>query len=801
MRRVLSLRHGVPCFGRGILSHGMLGAGCWLGIATGAVAQSQPPPASAPAIAPAAKAPRRDIAENLRVEAVRRPDAAGGLLRRQTEDKAVGTVDQAFIATQAPIQNADQYVRLLPGALVQNSDPFGLSQQFSLEVHGLGPDEIGYTLEGMPLNDIGYYSAYPSQAIDSENIDQISLAPGTADLDSPVISEAGGLMKISMVDPTLHSGGSIDASVGSLDTDREFIRLDTGLLGASGLRAFVSYSHTDSEQWRGSGRVKRQHIDFKLVHEWGDGNRVAWSGEWHDAVTPAYQNPTLASYRSEGPNGVDNNYAATFTPGGTDDWKDYDQTFRVFYTSMPTRLALASRLALDVTPYAQYGFGNSPFEDVLDPTAVYTGAAGPFATAIPNAAATGGSVMANVLDRQYRAGVIAKLTWTVGANRVVFGDWYDYSDEADIQSYSALGPQGVPADIWGDDVRQQLRLASGPMAGQLLLDDRDVVITQNDELFVADALMLLDGRLTIEAGLKYATTARDGVNEVPGPQYRATIDDNEPLPRAGVRYRIDAAQMVFASVSTDFRSPSEQTFFNQYDQGGLSYSANLDLKPEYSISETLGYRYNGERLIGSISAFNYDFTNRQISTLGGPSGLENLSVNAGGQTSRGIDAEAGTQPWSHLSPYASVEYLHATIDNDIEDGTDFARTAGRTATSSPEFQAAIGLHYDDGTVFGQFDVKYVGKQYTTFVNDESIPASATPDLSIGYRLPKAGLPHRAELQLNFINIGSPFLSGVAAPTIAARNTLGRYGTPIAGVAPTYFVSSGLAVLFTAKQAF
>ena len=739
----------------------------------------------------------RTTVEDVRVEATRRRAAGGGLIKRQGDDKSVSTVSQAFIATQAPIGNAYQFVQLVPGALVQMSDPFGLSQQLGLNVHGLGQDEIGYTLEGMPLNDIGYYAAYPSQFIDAENIDEISLAQGSADLDSPVLSEAGGLLKITMLDPSLHSGGSVDASYGSFNTNREFIRLDSGLIGGSGLRAFLSYSHTGSDAWRGDGRFKRQHIDFKVVREWGDGNRIAWSGEWHDAITPTYENPTLASYDAYGAQSPVNNYAGSFTPGGDDYWRDYDETFRVLYTAIPTQLTLNDRLVVNATPYFQYGYGNSPFEDVLDPAAVYQGAAGPYATNIPDAAATGGSVMANVLERQYRAGVVAKLTWTMGNNSVVVGDWYDYSNEADIQSYSALSAQGVPADIWGDNRAQFLRLSTG----QVLLDDADVVITQTDELFAGDILKLLDRRLTIEAGLKYAMVDRSGVNLVPAPQYNADIYDDLPLPRAGVRYAIDRTQSVFASVSTDFRTPSEQTFFDQYDQGALVNSANLDLKPEYAISETLGYRWEGARIIGSVSLFNYNFTNRQIATLGGPSGLENLSINAGGQTSRGIDAEAGARPWHHLSPYLSVEYLHATIDNNIQDGTDEASTAGKVATSSPEFQAAFGLHYDDGTVFGQFDVKYVGKQFTTFTNDESIPSTVTPDLSVGVRLPKGGLARRTELQLNFINIGGTFLSGVATPTISAQDVRGKFGTVIAGTAPTYYLSSGTAVLFTAKQAF
>ena len=758
-----------------------------------------------PHTAPATPRHARTTVTEVVVHAAHRT-AGAGLIRRENADKQVSTVSQAFIRTQAPIQNAYQYVALTPGALVQTTDPFGLSPDSSINIHGLGQDELGYTLEGMPLNDIGYYTAYPSQFIDSENIDEISLAQGSADLDSPVISEAGGLMKITMLDPSFTPGGSLDVSYGSFDTNREFIRLDSGLLGDSGIRAFLSYSNTQSDQWRGSGRVRRQHIDFKFVREWGDGNRIAWSGEWHDAVTPTYDRPTLASYDQYGAQSPENNYDATFTPGGYNYYKDYLQTFRIFYTAIPTRLALTDRLTFETTPYFQYGYGNTPYEDVLDQTAVYQGAAGPYTTSIPNDAATGGSVMANFEDRQYRTGLVNKVTYTLGQNTITAGNWFDYSNESDVQSYSALSPTGVPADIWGDNLAQQLRLTSGPDAGRLLLDDADVVITQTNVLFAGDELKLLDDKLDIQAGLKYAMTDRQGVNLVPGPQYAADIYDDEPLPRIGARYRIDRANMLFASVSTDFRTPSEQTFFNQYYQGALTYSANTGLKPEYSISQTLGYRYQGPRIIGSISLFNYDFTNRQISTLGGPSGQENLSINAGGQTSRGIDLEAGTRPWHHLSPYVSAEYLHATIDNDILDGTDYARTTGKTAIRSPQFQAALGLNYDDGTWFGQFDVKYVDRQYTTFTDDESIPAYVTPDLSVGYRLPKLGLPRldpasRTELQLHFINIGGDFLSGVATPTINAKPTLGKFGTLIPGTEPTYYLSSGLAILFTAKQVF
>jgi iron complex outermembrane receptor protein len=524
-------------------------------------------PVDSTARKPVVRAPSRTTAEDIVVTSSRRPTTGGGLIKKQTEAKSVSTISAAYIATQASIQNAYQYVALAPGALVSTADPFGLSTQFSINVHGLGQDELGYVLEGMPLNDIGYYTAYPSQFIDSENIDEVSLAQGSADLDSPVISEAGGLMKLSMLDPSVHPGGSVDASYGSFNTSREFIRLDSGLIGDTGIRAFVSYSHTGSDQWRGDGRVKRQHVDFKAVKEWGDGNRVTLSGEWHDGITPSYLKPTLESYEQYGAQAPENNYAHSFTPGGYDYWKDYVGTFRVVYVAAPSRLTLTDNLTLNVTPYWQYGYGNGPYEDVYyDQSAVYQGGAGPYSTKIPNFVANGGSVMANFEDLQYRAGLVSKLTYTTGPNTIILGDWYDYSDESDIQSYSGLSRTGEPADIWAEATSQLLRITSGPYAGKVLLSNSDDVITQTNEIFAADTLKLLDDKLSIEAGFKFAMVSRDGVNQVPGPQYRADINNAEPLPRFSVKYQIDPLNMVYVSASTDFRTPSEQTFFNQYYQ-------------------------------------------------------------------------------------------------------------------------------------------------------------------------------------------------------------------------------------------
>jgi hypothetical protein len=735
---------------------------------------------------------RHTPAQEIQVAAPRAKPRGGGLIKTETVAKAVSTVSSVYIDTQAAIQNTYQYLALAPGANVAATDPYGLSEQGSIDVRGLGQDELGYVLEGMPLNDIGYYTAYPAQFVDSENIEAVALAQGAADLDSPVISAAGGLIDITMKDPLLRAGGLLDLSYGSYHANREFLRLDSGLLGSSSVRAFISFSHTGADNWRGSGRDKRTHLDFKIVKEWNADNRVSVVGTYHDGIATSYVMPTLAQFEQYGRSGADN-YAGNFAQGGADYWPLYVGTFRLFYMSAPSYLGLGDGWRYDATPYWQYGYGNSPAGEVLSATGNYNGTAGPYTVAVPGS----GVVEADYLDEQYRAGLVQKLTYAAGHNSLELGYWYDYDDEVDSEPFAAVSAAGLPGDNWQDTQRGLIRLPNGT----LLEQGHDHVETQVNMLFVGDTLSLLDGKLRLEAGFKEAMVRRDGTNELPGPQYKALVNSAEPLPRLAARYQVDGANQVFANVTTNFRSPSEATLFDAYYQGALYAAANTNLKPEYSIAEELGYRYQGGMVTAAATFFNYNFTNRQIATLVGANFI-NESINAGGQTSRGVDVEAGMRPWHGLSPYVSGEYLNATIDDDIRAGNDYVPTAGKTAVRSPRLQGAVGLTYDDGRFFATASVKYVGYQYATFTNDEKIPAHAQGDLAIGYRLPKIGRSARPEVKLNLINItDTNFLSGVADPTLNALPVVGRFGTVISGAAPTYYVAGGFAAIVSLKQVF
>lgn len=743
---------------------------------------------------PARAAAPADDADPGSIRVVGHPDPEG-LLPDQTAAKAVSAISAEFIVKQAPTFNAFQLVGLLPGANVSSSDPYGLSVSSSLTLRGLGQDEIGVLLEGAPQNDIGYYYAYPAQFADAENIRQVSLTQGAVDIDSPTVGGAGGLLSVTLDDPHARRGALIDLSLGSYNERRVFARVDTGTIGTTGLKAFVSFSDNRADNWRGAGYDTRQHVDAKLLNEWGNGNRASIALSFNQGDTSSYPSPKLADWQA---NGRGYNYDKHYSDGDTNYWRFYRSPFRNLYFSAPVHLTLGDRLALDTTSYLQFGYGNSPYGTQLSATGNYLGTealAQPIA--LPGAENGVATVLGNYTGSQFRVGNVAKLTFQTGAQRITAGLWFDYGTDHDIQSYTSIGADGRPNDIWGSS-GQAIHTADGRLLAYE--DERTTTVTKG--FFLSDNVTLTP-RLTIEAGFKGVDVLHNGQNYLPGPQSAVRFDSFAALPRAALHYRIDDRQQVFANVTTNFRAPDEYTLYNSYSSGTLTAQGTTALRNEYSVSEELGYRVIGANVSASLTAFHYHFRNRQLATVINSGGaLINSTINAGSQTSYGLDGEIDYRPAKGVSLYVSGEYLHARIADDLPVDGDYLPTAGKHAVSSPTMQYGLGGTYDDGRVFGSFALKYVGRQYSTFTNDESIAGYATLDMSVGVHL--AGLidQKRTDLRLNLINATNPHvLSGVSAISTNAQDTTGRNGTAIAGSPPAYYIGSGRAVVVTLSRAF
>ena len=744
--------------------------------------------------ASAAGAQVSDPVEPAEIRVVGKQDPAG-LLPDQKVPRAQSAISADFIVKQAPTLNAFQLVTLLPGANVASSDPYGLSTSSSLTLRGLGQDEIGVLMEGAPQNDIGYYYAYPSQFADPENLRRISLAQGSVDIDSPTLGGAGGLLSLALDDPKARRGALVDLSLGSYAARRGFFRIDTGTIGTTGLKAFLSYSNTRADNWRGAGYDTRQHVDAKILNEWGAGNRASLALSYNDANSSSYPSPTLAEWNAQG---RDFNFDERYTAGNTNYWRLYRAPFRNLYASAPVHVVLNDRLALDTTSYLQFGYGNSPYGTQLTTEGNFLGTeelVQPIA--LPGAVDGVATVLGNYTGDQMRVGNVSKLTLKAGKHTVTAGLWFDYGTDRVTQSYTSIDADGQPLDRWGYRAKA-IRTADG----RLLAYENQRTVTVTKSIFLADSIAL-SPRLTIDAGFKGVNVLRNGRTYLPGPQDKVRNDSFAALPRAAIHYRLDDRQQLFANITTNFRTPNEFTLYNSYFGGEVVVRGTNALKNEYSVSQEIGYRFIGEQLSASVTGFHYKFRNRQLATVIDQGGAQvNATINAGGQTSYGVDAEIDYRPVAGVSLYLSGEYLRARIDDDLPVGTDFLPTRGKHAVSSPTVQFGAGGIYDDGRFFGSVASKYIGGQYASFTNDERIKGYATLDLSVGMHLADWLDGKRTDLRVNAINVTDPrVLAGVQSVSTNAQDTIGRNGTVIAGSPPAYYVGSGAAVMATISRAF
>lgn len=719
----------------------------------------------------------------------------GGLMPHQTAAKSISGVTRDFIAKQSPTTNALTLLKAMPGVIVAGSDPLGTSDRMNVSIRGLNQTEIGTTFEGMPVGDRLYYSPFTSEWADTENLGFVDVAQGSPDISAPVYNSVGGQINAGLRSPSDHFGGLLDFAGGTKAVNREFMRIDTGYIGKSGIKGYTSFSHSGNDNWRGVGGQTRDHVDSRFVKEWGVGNRIAPFVAWNLVKADLFTNPTLAQWNQSKDS---YNYSGNYHFSNTLYQKFHFYRRQTVMLAAPSEFTLARDLTLSITPYFMYNHGIINGASVLNDSTSHYGNSSAGQLGLPYSQ-DGKTTVENVDPyTQFSAGQNAYITWKKGHNTLQAGYWYDYFDHNEATSYAVADANGNVQNAYG---HAPVRTASGA----ILRSFDGHIIQQINALFISDTLKLFKDRLTLNAGFKEVMVSRSATSGVPGTTYAVTANDAIPLPQVSASFRLTPHDQIYINGTTAFREPASiNSYVDIYSvaTGKMSSTHASNLKPEYSIAEELGYRHDGF-VNFSAAFFNYNFTNRQVASSALVNGTpETFSLNAGGQTSHGVQGEIGLRPWHHFSPYVSAQYLHATIDNNFQISGDLLPTKGKTATQSPKFTGSVGLSYDDGTMFGNFALTYVGSQYTTFMNDQKMPSYETGNITLGYRFRNLGPAKHPQVQLNLINVGNEkYLSGAYGVTPNAKTTRGIYGTSLSGSEPTYYVGGGFAAVASISAGF
>ncbi|GBQ20470.1 TonB-dependent receptor [Tanticharoenia sakaeratensis NBRC 103193] len=689
----------------------------------------------------------------------------GGLVRVEHAPHAVQTFGKQYIDTLPPTATVLDIARMSPSLNVSTADTSGM-QGGNIQSHGLTDADMGLMLNGAPATSANYLN----EDADSENVETVTVTPGSSAIDLPVTAAAGGVLDETTRTPAQKAGGLVDFAYGTNNLSREFLRLETGNIANSGVRSYVSFSNSHARSWLGTGISTRKHVDFGMRKDWANGSSNNIFISWNYEDFPIDVKPNASQFYSYKHTGIGYNRNANSASGNY--WKNNIDHWNAVFLSAPQHFVLTKQLALNITPYYNLGRGWDGSNGGLTTGGKYY---------YPDGMQAPAGQQLTSYYQQYKdekTGVTAKLEADLDPhNHLTFGYWFEHYITVFGLPASFTKPNGANPSPNDADYMAFVRNSAGKLTRSTTYIDPGYNL---HALFLQDTARYFHDHLTITAGFKYVMTNYWDRVTTTGGHFVYGTNTTAPLPHLSASYRFDDRNQVYVNAEGDFRQPSPS---------GLTISNTGQLpKPQYSIKEELGYRYSGPLLIADLSFFNINITDRLLTTY--TSTTQTGTINAGNETARGFDAMVATHPWHSISPFVGFEYLNATFDSNLPYVNSYLPTKGKQAIASPHVITSGGLSYDDGHFFGNATLKYVGPQSVTLVGDQRMPGFITDGISLGYHFKPLGFAKSPTILLNFRNLtGSVVRSGiygVATNRYAVTLVNGQAG-PAAGTGSQFYV--------------
>jgi iron complex outermembrane recepter protein len=673
------------------------------------------------------------------------------------ETRQISIIDQSDIL--APGTTAIKALEKLPSVNFQSADPFGAYEWSErITVRGFDQSRLGFTLDGIPLGNQNYGNnngLHTSRAISSENVGTTRLTQGAGSLGMQATNNLGGTIEFASRAPSEDFGIDLNGSYGNHNTMRGFVRLDTG---GDTARGFLSYGYLSTDKWKGFGKQYQHQINAKGVIDAGSA-KITGFFDFSDRREQDYQDLSLnqigrlglnldnvsnnfplavliadiANNRGETGAAISNAAAGTIYPApygalGTvdDSYFDASGLRRDYLGSLGIEVPLADKINFEVKGYFHNNHGQGTWFTPYAPTP--------------------GGAPISVRTTEYdikRKGVFGDIKADVGFGDLTVGAWYERNDFHQARRFYGLTSRTV-------STRNALKFQTNPFFTQWEFD----YTTDIFQYYVQDKIALDD--LTIDLGWKGFSVKNTAVPVIQGGRATGQIKTTDWFqPSAGINYKLGDAE-IYASFSK-----STEAFVSAFTAGPFSTTqAGFDaikptLKPEQSDTYEIGARYKSGAFSGSLGVYLVNFRNRLlgIPTSAGIVGNPAVLQNVGGVRSAGIEALANYKLGSGFNAFLSYAYSDATYRNDVKNalGVVLAATAGKTVTDAPHHLVKAELAYDSDGFFGRVGVNYMSKRFFTYLNDQSVPARALVDATLGYRFSFAGIK-KAEFQLNASNL-------------------------------------------------
>ncbi len=206
--------------------------------------------------------------------------STGGLAVQTNQAKDQSIVNKDYISTQIGSSNFAQDINLLPGVNYGNEDPTGVLSSSEFRMHGFDGAHVSITVDGTPVNDTGNYAVYPGEYAVAESTDHITVNLGQTEVDSPTASAIGGTVNIVSKLPETTPSVSASGAVGSYNYERLYGEVQTGALGPTGIRSYLSFNEIKSDKYKGGGDITRWGIDGRVYQPLDNNGFLGVSFTW-----------------------------------------------------------------------------------------------------------------------------------------------------------------------------------------------------------------------------------------------------------------------------------------------------------------------------------------------------------------------------------------------------------------------------------------------------------------------------------------------------------------------------------------
>ncbi len=204
-------------------------------------------------------------------------------------------------------------------------------------------------------------------------------------------------------------------------------------------------------------------------------------------------------------------------------------------------------------------------------------------------------------------------------------------------------------------------------------------------------------------------------------------------------------------------------------------SARASGKPETTSTFEGGYRYTDHALQLSLTGYFVKFYNRLLASSISATivGNQNVLLNVGSVTSRGVEAAANWRFAPHWSLYGSWAFNRSTYDDNVAaEGEETIVIKGNQVVGSPRNVGSFELDYDDGKLWGQLAAHYRSRRYYSYTNDASVAGTADFNFSGGYRFSK-----RLDVQVGVTNLfDKHYVAAVGTSGFVTSDADGTYST-------------------------